>query len=324
MHCRYAVTGISLWLFLSLAVSAVAEEVWFAPPDNMDRGPHSYNKDFPHLFDPSPAWSMRADVFVLSPLFAEASTEEPAKRVTGFLKDHHIALAVGIGAVQMDNAQRTDGECGYGVEGYTRPNKNHIIFSRLKRWGLDIQYIAMDEPLSFGHHYQQGKACKFSIQEVAKRTAATVAEIRQIYPKVKFVDYEAAATAVPAKQWLNDVQVWLTAYRQAVGEAPDSMVFDVDWTKPWLEAVGPGTELLHRNGMRAGVFLDGTGPGKSDADAVAAYKKNMGSVDAARLPLDFVVIANWTPHPANDLPESDPNSLSGVLHYYMIRHRHAN
>jgi hypothetical protein len=68
----------------------------------------------------------------------------------------------------------------------------------------------------------------------------------------------------------------------------------------------------------------GTGPGKSDADAVAAYKRNMAAVDAARLPLDFVVIANWTPHPANYLPESDPNSLAVVLHYDMTRHWHMN
>jgi hypothetical protein len=318
------IVSFSAALFLLLAGSAAAEEVWFAPPDNMDRGARSYNKDFPQLFDPSPAWSARADVFVLSPLFAEAATEEQAKRVAGFLADHHIALAVGIGAVQMDNAQRTDGECGYGIEGYTRPNKNRIIFSRLKRWGLDIRYIAMDEPLTFGHHYQQKNACKFSISDLAKRVAATVAEIREIYPQVKVVDYEATATTVPAKQWINDVQTWLVAYRQVTGGTPDSLVFDVDWTKPWLEAAAPGAELLHRNGVRAGIFLDGTGPGKSDAEAVAAYKRNMASVDAARLPLDFVVIANWTPHPANDLPESDPNSLSGVLHYYMTKHGHVN
>ena len=53
--------------------------------------------------------------------------------------------------------------------------------------------------------------------------------------------------------------------------------------------------------------------GTSDADAVAAYKPNMASVAAAKLPLDLVVIANWTAHPANDLPESDPNSLTGVF-----------
>lgn len=60
----------------------------------------------------------------------------------------------------------------------------------------------------------------------------------------------------------------------------------------------------------------GTGPGQSDADAVAAYERNMASVAALHAPLDFVEIANWTPHPANDLPQSDPNSLTGVLHYY--------
>jgi hypothetical protein len=35
-------------------------------------------------------------------------------------------------------------------------------------------------------------------------------------------------------------------------------------------AVQRGTALAHRNGVRAGIILDGTGPRKSDADAVAA------------------------------------------------------
>jgi hypothetical protein len=30
-----------------LAGSAAAEEVWFAPPDNLDRGPRTFNHDFP-------------------------------------------------------------------------------------------------------------------------------------------------------------------------------------------------------------------------------------------------------------------------------------
>jgi len=323
MCASSCLTRLSLFLLISLSHAALAEEVWFAPPDNLDRGARSYNKDFPGLFDKSPAWSGQADVFVLSPKFAEEAPEEMTKRVTSFLSNRHIALAVGIGAVQMDNAQHIEGECGYGVEGHTRPKKNEIIFSRLKRWGHDVKYVAMDEPLSFGHHYRQKNACNFSIQEVAKRVAATVTEIRKIYPNVKFVDYEAVATTKPANEWIKDLEAWLTAYRLATGELPDSVVFDVDWNKPWLDAVRSGTELLHRSGVRAGIFLDGTGPGRSDADAVAAYKRNMDSVDAAKLPLDIVIIANWTPHPANNLPESDPNSLAGVLHYYMTKHGHA-
>jgi hypothetical protein len=323
MHAFRFVSRLAVVLLISFATAVMAEEVWFAPPDNLDRGPRSYNKDFPSLFDESPAWSARADVFVLSPKFTEEASEQMQKRISSFLEKRHIALAVGIGAVQMDHVERTEGECGLGVEGYTRPNKNQIIFSRLKRWGCDVQYVAMDEPLSFGHHYRHKNACNFSIQEVAKRVAATAMEIRKVYPKVKFVDYESVASTKPAKEWLIDLQAWLAAYRQAAGELPDAMVFDVDWNKPWLDAVRPGIELLHRNGMRAGIFLTGTGPGKSDAEAVAAYRKNIDSVDAAKLPLDIVVIANWTPHPANNLPESDPNSLSGVFHYYMTKHARA-
>jgi hypothetical protein len=74
--------------------------------------------------------------------------------------------------------------------------------------------------------------------------------------------------------------------------------------------------------VRAGYFLDGAGP--TDAAAVADLKKNMSDMDAAKVPMDIVMVANWTPHPANDLPESDPNSLSGALHDYMVKHGHTN
>ncbi len=310
---------------LLFLLPAAAVEVWFAPPDDLDRGPKTYNHDFSHLFDPSPAWSGQADALVLSPLFTQSMftklvPDDYVKHVTDFLENHHIALAVSIGAVQMDNAERTSGECG-GGEGYTRPNRNNIIFNRLKRSGLNVQYVALDEPLTYGHQVDRKNACGFSIEEVAKRVAASISEIRKFYPDVKFVDYESG-TVVPANQWLPEFQTWLKAYRQATGTPPDLVVFDVDWRKPWLEAVRPATAILHRDGIRAGIFLDGTGPGTSDADAIAAYKRNMRSVDDAKLPLDVVLIANWTPHPERNLPESDPDTLTGVLHYYMAQHGH--
>jgi hypothetical protein len=307
---------------LTATVAASAQEVWFAPPDNLDRGERSYNHDFPGLFDASPAWSAKTDVFVLSPKFTAQATEAQAKQVADFLTSHHIALALSTGTVQMDSAEPVPGECGFGIEGYTRPVKNQIIFAREKRFGLAPKYIAMDEPLSFGHHFRGGpkspsKPCQFSIEDTARRVAASIAEIRKAYPDAKIVDYEAAATTLPAAQWLPDFQEWLTAYKKAGGELPDAVVFDVDWKKPWLDAVRPATELLHRSGVRAGIFLDGTGPNPTDADAIATYKQNMAAVVAAKLPLDIVVIANWTPHPANDLPESDPNSLTAILHYWQ-------
>jgi hypothetical protein len=79
-------------------------------------------------------------------------------------------------------------------------------------------------------------------------------------------------------------------------------------------------KAAHDSGVRAGIFLTGTGPGASDADSVAARQRNALSVESAKLPLDLVIVANWTPHPSRNLPESDPDSLTSFLHWYENRH----
>jgi hypothetical protein len=64
---------ISLCFSLS-SITAFAQTVWFAPPDNLQRGAKPpINEDFPHLFDRSPAWSAQADVFLISPFLASVS-----------------------------------------------------------------------------------------------------------------------------------------------------------------------------------------------------------------------------------------------------------
>ena len=117
-----------------------------------------------------------------------------------------------------------------------------------------------------------------------------------------------------AAQWNADFPKWLEAYRRATGRPLDAIVYDLDWRPSWSEVVIPGIRVAHQAGIRVGIVLDGAG--RSDAEAVADYKKNMASVAGLPAPFDFVVIANWTPHPANDLPQSDPSSFTGVLHYY--------
>jgi hypothetical protein len=316
-YIRFLISLLPVLLFLTNA--AVSQQVWFAPPDNLPRGTRIINHDFPHLFDDSPGWSARTNIFVLAPHYVEAASEDSLRRIAAFLKQHAIALAVGIGSVQMDNAQRTQGECGFGVEGYTRPNKNHIIFSRLKRFGLDVKYIEMDEPLTYGHYMQKGNACRFSIVEVARRVAATIAEIKAIYPDAKVVDAEAPTIASPA-QWAADLGVWLTAFRSVSAAPVDAVVYDLDWRQPWLQWVRPSIGVLHSQGVQVGLFLDGTGPGVSDAASIVAYKSNIQAVEDSRLSLDLVIIANWTIHPSRNLPESDPESLSSVLKWYIDRH----
>jgi hypothetical protein len=236
------------------------------------------------------------------------------------LTEHHIALAVGIGAAQMDNENPVPGECGFGVEGMNRPNRNAIYFKRLKSLGIEIQYVSMDEPLTFAHYYDKKNACRYSIEDTARRVAASIAEIRQFYPNVKVVDTEAPNITNP-QQWDADFSQWLAAYRRATGRSLDAVVFDVDWRLPWMKWVSPGVAVLHKNGVHAGIILDGTGPGSSDQDSIAARKQNAAAVQKSGLQFDIVEIANWTPHPSRNLPESDPDTLTSFLHWYQAHHQ---
>jgi hypothetical protein len=224
---------------------AAAQQVWFAPPDNMDRGARTFNHDFPELFDPNPAWDPRIDVFKISPKMG--STIGPAEqltRINTFVKERHIALAVSIGAMQVDNANPVPGECGYGVEGMVRPGRNVIQFKRLKQLGIEIRYVVMDEPLTYGHYYDKKNACRFSIDEVAPRVAAAIAEIRQSYPDVRVVDEEAPQSMTTA-QWSADFPKWLEAYRRATGQPLDAVVYDLDWRPSWPAVVAPGIRVAH-------------------------------------------------------------------------------
>jgi hypothetical protein len=307
----------------AVAVCTSAPEVFFAPNDDLPRHPNRDwipGPDFPHLFDSAPAWSARTDVFEISPMMGSvAGPEDELHRIGSFLSQHHVALAVGVGAALVDNANPVPGECGFGVEGMNRPGRNATTFKRLKQLGMDIQYIVMDEPLTYAHYYSKKNACLYSIEDTARRVAAGIAEIRQYYPNVRVVDEEAPQITSVA-QWNADFGSWLKAYRQATGSSLDAVVLDVDWRMPWQNWASPTVVTAHRNVVRAGIILDGTGPGASDAEAVAAYKQNMQSVDASRLPFDLLIVANWTPHPSRNLPESAPDTLTSVLAWYNARH----
>ncbi len=307
----------------ALTQTASAAEVWFAPNDNLRRGVgHDVvlNEDFPQLFDDDPAWSARTDVFVISAFMASgAGSQEELVRLAAFLEQRRIKLAVGVHATLTESAKPVAGECGTAVEGAGRAGQNEQIFRRLKQFNLDIAYLALDEPLTFGHYFKGNTACRNPIVETARRAAAAVAEIHKSYPQARVVDAEAAPPMELA-QWRSDFAEWLDAYRQAAGAPLDAVVFDVNLFGDWRARVAAGVEIAKRHGVRAGVFVIKPGPGVSDAQAVADYKRAIAEIDASKIPFDIVTIANWTIHPFANLPQSEPTTLTHVLDFYNRTH----
>ena len=46
-------------------------------------------------------------------------------------------------------------------------------------------------------------------------------------------------------------------------------------------------------------------------------KQNILNVSAAKLPLDFAIIASWVHHPYRNLPETDPLALTSLVNWYF-------
>jgi hypothetical protein len=287
-------------------------EIWFAPSDNLARGGRVMDADFPHLFDEPPSWNTRIDVFQMTPFYARTAPDADLVRLRAFLDRHHIALAVASQPMQLN------GECDMG-EGRIRPGVNLRTFRRLRDLGLNVRYVALDEPLTFGHFFSRGaRPCLLPIDDVARRVALTINEIKQSYPNANIVDYEAPPD-ISTSEWTNALDTWLEAYRSYTGLPLYAVVFDVNWRRSWREPVRQGVASLRAHGVRPGMFLTIAGPGTSDESAVMSLKDNISAVEDAGLPLSMVVLACWTPFPTHSLPASDPTSLTSVLGAYLAR-----
>jgi hypothetical protein len=314
--CRLPCRAAAVVLLLLIGILprlARAGEIWFAPSDNLPRGGEIKDSDFPHLFDEPPSWNTRIDVFQITPYYARMAPDADLLRVQAFLDRHHIALAVGSQPMQI-----TKGECDMG-EGRSPPRVNLRQFRRLKDLGLQVRYVALDEPLTFGHFYTGGdRPCQFPINDVARRVALTINDIRQSYPNAAIVDYEAPPD-IPAYQWTESLNAWLDAYRSYTGAPLYAVVFDVNWRRTWLGQVRQGIASLQAHGVRPGMFLTIAGPGTSDEEAVMSLKQNISAVEYAQLPLSLSIVSCWTPFPTHSVPASDPTSLTSVLGYYLAQ-----
>ena len=185
--------------------------------------------------------------------------------------------------------------------------------SAVEKLGLDIQYIGLDEPLTFGHYASRGfRPRQLPIDDVARRVAATISEIRKLYPAC--ADCRLRGSDNSRGHDLAGRTGRVAGRLQASHRREsDAVAFDVDWRVRWLDWVRPGIEVLHSKGVHAGMLLTIAGPRTSDAGAVASLRANIQATEEARQPLDLIIVACWTPYPSLSLPASASDTLTSVL-----------
>lgn len=302
---------------------AQAQQIWFSSGDDLEVKGVVAHPDFMRLFDspsPWPTGLSHVNVMQLRAPWFLRMPEPVVQQSTDFLKQHHMALAVPLGFVSSDT-------CGQGVEGIGTARQMAVYPREMKKRGIDLDYVVMDEPLYYGHDYGGKNACQFSIEEVAESVAKNVEMIRSYYPKVQFVLVEPEQSLTGSVKELSE---FLDAYKSKLNELPVAVRFDIAWGqndrwhREWHEDIPRFIQMLKARGIGYSIIYDagrvnGRAP-NTDAEWIASAKANVADWEATihSKPAQ-VVIQTWTPNPVRIVPESDPSTMTGYLKWFIDR-----
>lgn len=295
---------------LLAAHPAFSWEVWLSP-----NGPEAQH--YQELLQSPAAWSdatKRVGVFKISTQFAVlASDAEFESFIEG---TRRLNLKIAIEGLMLTSTDR----CGRQVEGYTGPAAILRAAQRIKKYGAKLSYIAMDSVLIFGHEYTGPKACRDSIDSLARQVAEKVVQARSVFPDVEVGDIEPIGNPRPG--WLEDIAAWTKAYQSATGTPLAFFDFDVDWSNPhWAQELQSGARLMDSLHIPIAVTYNGSKREASSrewvAKAVAHFRVVEGQLN---IHPQFAVIQSWNPYPEKMIPETDPAALSFVAPEYGRMH----
>jgi hypothetical protein len=246
-------------------------------------------------------------------------------KVVARLKQKHIVL----GTEMLAQAYTLPGvdapaHCGEGVEGYYAPEVTALIAAKLKRAGGELQFIAMDEPLWFGHYYNEKNACHSSIENVADRVAANIREYQKVFPDVEIGDIEPFPSITAQPGWQNDYRQWLDAFRRKIGKPMAYTYIDIDWNRTdWRQGLRSFVSFAHDVHMPIGIIYNAAPPNKTmtNQEWLNNAQQNFTYIERT---LDitprWAMFASWVRFPGRFITVRDGPGLDYLVKQYLQLH----
>jgi hypothetical protein len=318
IHFRCAWRLATLAILLNgTAQPASAADVWLAAIDPVVQKEQKHNNasaDYMDLFRPDAPWATAASglrAFKISTQFGLRSTDDQLRTLIDDLQRRHIGLAVELAMLVGSD------RCGKTVEGYASPTAVQELAERIKRFGGQIDYVAMDEPVWMGHvakgvtHPEIPGAvrCEDSVADLAGQIAPKVAILRQIFPNVKIGDIDPVHGKYPSE--IDDLAAFADQFHRNTGVSLSFMHADVSWDSNWQPVLQTLAERMHRRGIRLGVICNGNPTERRNEVWISQALQRCRSMAAdPKIKADELIVQSWHPAPTKMLPETDPGALT--------------
>jgi hypothetical protein len=303
---------------LLTCTSVLAADIWLAGSDPVLRRTSYKDErptDYMQLFEDNAPWgnaARKVKAFKVYTQFVASATDEQLAKLFADLKKRRIDLAEETMMLPLG-----PNGCGRGVEGYLDPNGLQTVMERIKRLGGELRYVAMDEPLWFGHVSNQANSCHSPIDAIARDVASRVAVIKKVFPNIEVGDTEPLASPAQPADWLNEISAWIAAYKQAVGAPLSFYDADLTWSANWQPQLVSLAGRLRAAGVAYGVIYDGDSTDSSGTAWVQHAENRFVQVEGnpATVP-DRALLQSWTLQPEHMLPETDPGTMTYLVNSY--------
>ncbi|HVZ08111.1 hypothetical protein [Rhodopila sp.] len=286
--------------------------------------------DFGELFASPSKWPIglaATKVFELDNAYVDHAPLADVRRIVEFLNRHHITIALHAAGVKVG----ADG-CGRGIESYHwSPQGNAGTLRRLKALGANVEYLAFDEPMTFGNQTIQvplaegghQKACRYSPEEIAIMDAEVAKDSFDYYPEIKISDSEAINGALfNTAGWVSAMKQWLSAFRNHAGRPIDVVMLDINKNTDWHAQAVAMAKAVQASGVKVGYYINGNLLHLSSNEewtkaAVESYKEYERIIPIKPY---MIEVSAWNRLPSRFLPETSPDTVTYVLMQYVKDH----
>jgi hypothetical protein len=176
----------ALGVFLFSWQDARSQQIWLAvrSPNTHPHGVADWNA----LFRPTPEWAAvasRINIFGITVGYVLTATDQELVAIATDLQRRQIGLSVALQSIARTASDTCGNQEGYGVE-----PEHARAAAKLHRLGIAPRYLALDEPLWFGHFSTDPLSCRFTLEELARRVSANVEKYVALFPDITLGDIE--------------------------------------------------------------------------------------------------------------------------------------
>jgi hypothetical protein len=249
------------------------------------------------------------------------ASDQDLQTIFAFLKDNCIAMAVEVGPINQVNG------CGNGIEGTGGVATATALSQRVQSLGGELAYVAMDEPLYFGHYSTQAGTCQLPIATLASNVEQTFVTYQSFFAAVQMGDIEPFMNMMELSPlppplppllstWAPDYASWMDAFTAANGGIPLAFVHDdTDYSATWKSNLPTLLNILAPRGVPYGLIHDGYQPSSSSLEWMATAEGYLDFSLALGSNVQHNIFQTWNAFPQTALPETSPTAQAFLVDY---------